>query len=184
MVEQNSVTEWIQAVRRKDEIAAEELWNRYFGQLMRVARSRMSRMPRSAYDEEDAALSTFRVLCGKLQQGNYLELGSRDELWNLMVKILVRKVGHRFVYESAEKRTRPESFGDLARAQTPATNPLASECDELLSQLGNINLEQVAIWKLEGFTNDEIATRLNRTRRTVQRMLELIRSIWQEKVID
>lgn len=184
MAEQNSVTEWIHAIRRKDDVAAGALWNRYFDRLMHIARSRMTNLPRSTYDEEDAALSTFRVLYGKLQQGNYGELGSRDELWNLMLKILIRKVGHRVVYEETEKRTPPGPPGHLADARASATNPMASECSELLSKLSSVDLEQVAIWKLEGYTNDEIALKLNRTRRTVQRMLELIRSIWQEQAID
>ena len=48
--------------------------------------------------------------------------------------------------------------------------------------LGDVNLEQVAVWKLEGFTNEEIALNLNRTRRTVQRMLNLVRELWQEEL--
>jgi DNA-binding CsgD family transcriptional regulator len=36
----------------------------------------------------------------------------------------------------------------------------------------------VALMKLEGLTNDEIAGRLGYSRRTIQRMLSLIRDVW------
>jgi hypothetical protein len=39
----------------------------------------------------------------------------------------------------------------------------------------------VAQWKLEGYTNDEIAARLGCVRRSVERMLQLIRHLWQEE---
>jgi phosphoglycolate phosphatase-like HAD superfamily hydrolase len=58
---------------------------------------------------------------------------------------------------------------------------IASTYEDLLSKLNDPNLEKVVIWKLDGHTNDEIAIRLNRTRRTVQRMLDLIRVIWLEE---
>jgi DNA-directed RNA polymerase specialized sigma24 family protein len=184
-IEEKSVTRWVQAVRAKDETAAEELWKRYFERLMQVARSRMSYLPRSTYDEEDAAISTFRVLYSKLQTGSYTQLGSRDELWHLMLKVLMRKIGHRAEYELADKRVPPGPRADAIELENlfsqEVTGEMAVGCKELLSKLRDTNLEQIAVWKLEGMTNEEIATKLNRTRRTVQRMLELIRAIWQEE---
>ena len=95
MCDSNSISLWIQAVRAGNEDAANELWQRYFSQLMKVARSRMATLPRAAYDEEDAAISTFRVLCQQLREGNYPDLADRDELWRLMLKVLLRKVSRR-----------------------------------------------------------------------------------------
>ncbi|HEY2154573.1 MAG TPA: ECF-type sigma factor, partial [Isosphaeraceae bacterium] len=40
--------------------------------------------------------------------------------------------------------------------------------------------QAVAIAKLEGLTNEQIAARLNRALRTVERRLKLIRKIWEE----
>ena len=40
----------------------------------------------------------------------------------------------------------------------------------------------LALWKLEGYTNDEIAGLMGYTRRTIQRMLAVIRQSWEAAV--
>ena len=180
---ENSVTSWIQAVRVGDEDSARLLWDRYFDSLMRIARSRMGTLPRATYDEEDAAISTFRVLCRRLQEGGYPELSDRNDLWQLMLTVIMRKIGHRAQYEFAEKRGGlTKEFSQVDESMIPCANTaeVAIEYQLLLAKLNDCNLERVAVLKLEGFTNEEIAVKLNRTRRTVQRMLDLIREILQE----
>jgi DNA-binding CsgD family transcriptional regulator len=51
----------------------------------------------------------------------------------------------------------------------------------LLEQLGDDTLRQVAVWRMEGFTRDEIAERLDCSRRTAARKLEAIRVIWSKE---
>ena len=41
-------------------------------------------------------------------------------------------------------------------------------------------LRQIALWKLEGYTNPEIAAKLDCTVRTVERKLERIRAYWEK----
>ena len=48
----------------------------------------------------------------------------------------------------------------------------------LLACLGDGELRSVALWKLEGLSNDEIAQRLGCVRRSVERKLQLIREVW------
>lgn len=180
---ETSVTMWINAVRQGDAAAAENLWQRYFHQLMTQARLRMTNVDRSGYDEEDAAISTFHILCSKLQEGQYASLADRDELWQLMLTVLIRKVGRRVKYQNATKRNHVRtSPTDYSVEELPAATSevISQECFELISLLKDPNLEQVALLKFEGYTNDEIAEKLNRTRRTIQRMLNLIRNLWQE----
>lgn len=188
MPNKQSVTLWITAVRRGDSAAAEKLWDRYFRQLMVQARRRMKNVQRSTYDEEDAALSTFRILCSKLHEGQYPTLSDREELWQLMLTVLVRKIGRRVKYQHAAKRidsnivNPPQALVQDLPAHT--SQQISLEFHELISKLGDPNLEQVALLKFEGYTNEEVATKLNRTRRTVQRMLNLIRELWKEEVED
>lgn len=187
MADENSVTFWIQAVRAGDSTAAQELWNRYFDKLMRLARARMNHLPKATYDEEDAAISTFQVLYRQLQNGSYPELSDRDELWQLMLTVMARKINRRAEYESAAKRSSnglPATPFDSAAVIDTTAVEVADECGALLTKLADPNLEQVALWKLDGFTNDEIAQKLNKTRRTVQRMLNLIREIWTNELLD
>jgi DNA-binding NarL/FixJ family response regulator len=55
---------------------------------------------------------------------------------------------------------------------------VAEEYERLLGRLGDEGLCQVAVGKMEGLANDEIAQRLGCSRRTVARKLETIRIIW------
>ena len=58
---------------------------------------------------------------------------------------------------------------------------LAEEVQRRLTAL-DADLRSVAVWKLEGYSNKEIAApdRLNCSERTVERKLELIRASWQQ----
>jgi DNA-directed RNA polymerase specialized sigma24 family protein len=55
---------------------------------------------------------------------------------------------------------------------------MAEECRRLLDGLGDDALREVAVARMEGYTNDEIADRLGCARRTVARRLDLIRKTW------
>ena len=55
---------------------------------------------------------------------------------------------------------------------------VADETAHLLDRLGDATLRQIALWRMEGYTSDEIAGRLGCARRTVARRLDLIRQIW------
>ena len=59
---------------------------------------------------------------------------------------------------------------------------IADEFQSLLARLEDDTLRSVALWKLEGFTNDEIAEKLECVPRTVERKLQLIRTLWQRSV--
>ena len=58
---------------------------------------------------------------------------------------------------------------------------MAEECSLLLSSLDE-ELQQVALAKMENYTNQEIAERLDCSISTVERSLRLIRKIWQREM--
>ena len=55
---------------------------------------------------------------------------------------------------------------------------MAEECRRLLDALDDESLKQVAVSRMEGYSNDEIAEQLGCARRTVARRLDLIRKTW------
>jgi DNA-directed RNA polymerase specialized sigma24 family protein len=61
---------------------------------------------------------------------------------------------------------------------------VAEEYRRLVAALPKQELRQIAQWKMEGDTNDEIAAKLKCALRTVERRLELIRSLWEGEVFD
>ena len=56
--------------------------------------------------------------------------------------------------------------------------------DRLFDQLDDDELRQIALHKLEGCTNEEIAGKIGRALPTVERRLRLIRERWQGEIGD
>jgi DNA-directed RNA polymerase specialized sigma24 family protein len=190
-----SVTTWIELLKQGDEAAAQQLWQRYFDQLVRLARGRLGPAFRRAADEEDVALSAFDSFCQGLRQGRFPRLNDRHDLWNILLKVTVRKAFRLARDETRLKRGgRPAEGGGPAAPPAPADIDLAllvgreptpevaaqvaDEYRRLHDSLPDDSLRAVMRAKLEGYTNPEIAARLGRTVRTVELKLKTIRALW------
>ena len=60
------------------------------------------------------------------------------------------------------------------------TIQVAEQCQRLFQRLGDPELQEIAQQKMEGYTNGEIAARMKRALRTVERKLQMIRQIWEQ----
>ena len=58
---------------------------------------------------------------------------------------------------------------------------MAEDCQRLFEALADESLRQIAQLKLEGYTNEEIAAKLDCATRTIERKLERIRAIWSQE---
>ena len=185
-----SVSHWIGRLRAGDQAAAQPLWERYFRQLVALARKRLQGTPRRAADEEDAALSAFDSVCRGIECLRFPQLVDRDDLWRLLVVITARKALALVRHENRQKRgggkvqAGAESDEDaLAQVLGPEPSPafaaqVAEECGRLLDLLTDPELRSIALWKLEGYTAEEIAGKLGCVPRTVERKLRVIRGLW------
>jgi DNA-directed RNA polymerase specialized sigma24 family protein len=190
------VTALIEHLRAGNHEAAQPLWERYYPRLVGLARERLRGTPRRAADEEDVALSAFDSFCRGVEQGRFPDLKDRDGLWALLVLITVRKAADLVQYNRRVRRGGGQVRGDsaLARpdgdtgsdglAQIEDADPtpdlaaqLAEELQGLLDRLGSDELRGIAAWKLEGYTNAEVAGRLGCATVSVERRLRLIRKI-------
>jgi DNA-directed RNA polymerase specialized sigma24 family protein len=191
-----SVTRWIGPLKAGDVEAAQALWDRYFAGLVRLARVRLRDAPRAVADEEDVALSAIHCLCRGAAAGRFPQLADRDNLWRLLATIAAQKAVDLQRRETREKRGGGGAHGevDLAAggaeadvvAQVVGREPspeFAAQLDEeyrrQLDRLEDDGLRQIAVWKMEGYDNDEIARRVGCGVRTVERKLGVIRAIWQ-----
>ena len=86
------VTFWLRQLEVGDEDAARLLWQRYYRELVELARARLGTTPRRVADEEDVALSVLRCLYEGAARGQFAELVNRGELWQLLAAITGRKV--------------------------------------------------------------------------------------------
>jgi DNA-directed RNA polymerase specialized sigma24 family protein len=173
-----------------DHAAAQPLWERYFQRLVDLARAKLQDRPRRAADEEDVALSAFDSFCRGLEHGRFPQLRDRNDLWKVLVVITARKALDLIEREARQKR------GGSLRVATPAeleqvvgaepTPAFAAQVAEqyrwLLQRLGDDELRAVAVWKMEGYTVEEIAGKLGCAARSVERKLRVIRSIWAEEI--
>jgi DNA-directed RNA polymerase specialized sigma24 family protein len=196
---EGSVTHWIDNLKGGDAAAAQPLWERYFARLVQLARAKLraTRHGSPVEDEEDAALSAFNSFCEGAARGRFPLLTDRDDLWKLLVIITARKACAQVQRRTRQKRgggtvvgvgdlagvdkdERPLAF-DLVIGHEPTPEfaaMVAEQYHRLLEGLGDESLRQVALDRMEGYTNDEIASRLGCARRTVARRLDLIRKIW------
>ena len=64
---------------------------------------------------------------------------------------------------------------------TPAfAAQVAEQLRRLLGRLDDPSLRSLALWKMEGFTNEEAAEKLSCSLATVERKLRLIRRAWEQ----
>jgi DNA-directed RNA polymerase specialized sigma24 family protein len=203
MAPDGSVSQWIDRLKAGDHAAAQQLWEGYFQRLVGLARARLQGLPRRAADEEDVALSAFASFCRGAERGRFPQLQDRDDLWKLLVTLTARKAAHlrrdqrrqkrgggavrgesALLPAAGESESEPEPALEqvLGQEPTPAlAAELAEQCQRLLGGLGDDELKAIALWKMEGDTNPEIAARLGCALSTVERRLRLIRQIWEQE---
>jgi RNA polymerase sigma factor (sigma-70 family) len=193
-----SVTQWLEELRAGNRDAARPLLDRYFPRLLGLARKRLQGVRLAAADEEDVAQSAFNSFCQGVARGHFPHLEDRDKLWALLVVITARKALDLRQKQQRLKRgggnvggesVLDEVFGDeegaagilqVAGAEaTPEQEAAEAEAvGRLLGLLPKDELRRVAVAKLEGLSNAEIAAELGYSDATVERRLKLIRAVW------
>ena len=197
----DGVTLWLRQLEAGDQDAARLLWQRYYRELVELARARLGQTPRRIADEEDIALSVLRSLCEGAAQGQFAAVVNRRELWQLLATITVRKVinqqrllkkqkrgGGRVRGDSVLEAKGGDSWGAgfdeiLGDAATPEVLAIAvEEYQRLMRALDDDRLRTIAERKLEGHQNEEIADRLGLACRSIERKLQRIRQIWEAEL--
>jgi DNA-directed RNA polymerase specialized sigma24 family protein len=194
MPSKGSVTRWLGQAQTGDAEAAQHLWQRYFGRLVALARLKLQGSPRGMADEEDVALSAFDSFYRGVEEGRFPRLNDRDNLWSLLVVITARKAGKLKRDQGRQKRggTREEAASpredDLELEEVIGREPsplfaalVAEECQRLLDSQADDETRTIALYKMEGYTNEEIAKKLDCAPRTVERKLSLIRGRWEKE---
>jgi DNA-directed RNA polymerase specialized sigma24 family protein len=184
-----SVTRFFRQLRDGDSAAANGLWERYFPRLVALARGTLARQPQRVSDAEDAAVSAFVSFWRRA--GDFTAVLNREDLWKLLGTITVRKALRQARRETTAKRgggrvvseaalNRPD--GSPLPLDEAAAGVLTADFDlhsaELLDAL-EPELRTIAVFRLLGHTNWEIATALGCTERKIERKLHIIRLQWE-----
>jgi RNA polymerase sigma-70 factor (ECF subfamily) len=172
--------------RQGDEDAARQIFDRYVGRLLQLARRHLSQRLASRVDPEDIVQSVFRTFFGRLKEGQFAFDG-QDDLCKLLVRITIHKTLRQVAFHKAAKRDpcqetdqgqhhRDQLFTLLDREPTPeATVAFLDQLEHLLEGL-RPEERRILELRLRGYSNEEITRELGLYDRKIRRLAEQIRA--------
>jgi RNA polymerase sigma-70 factor (ECF subfamily) len=187
MADDNTFARLMVRLRSGEDAAAREVFERFAGRLVALARRRFNRLLARKVDPEDVVQSAFKSFFVRHRAGK-LTVGGCDGLWNLLTLITLRKCADRAEYFRADRRdatreaTSPAS-GDgpaawlvaLDREPRPEEAVILAETVEHLFRDVSAHERPILELSLQGYTAVEISDRLGRAERSVRRLRERIR---------
>ncbi len=185
--EKGSVSHLIAQAKEGDETALAELHARYWPKLVSIARRRLNGAPLRDRDPEDVAQSAFIAFYTSLKAERLPELANRHQLLALLSHIVACKAAN----EIKRGLTQKQGGGQVVNAttltvladggdHTPLQEAILNDCYEFYINALCESLREFAELHLAGFTNREIAERLDCVERTVERKIALMRMRWRE----
>lgn len=199
MASVGEITCLLERLKEGDRSSVRHLWERYFSQLVRIARGRLQGLPDHLADHENIALSAFKSFCLAADRNRFPKLDDSDDLWQVLLMLVRDKAadlwqrhtrqGRDFRRETSLASLTPDAseVGSLLDLiHNPEPDPqlaaeVAEECEQLLSLLPDEQMRCIAVLKMEGWTNPEIAEQLDCAPVTVARKLSRIRRLWQKQ---
>jgi DNA-directed RNA polymerase specialized sigma24 family protein len=148
----------------------------------------------AAVDADDVLVSVFDRFFRAAREDRFARLQDRDDLWQILLMLTERKAADQVRRAAAVKRggnARASAGSDgeptnVAQLSDPAPGPefAAAFNDSLARAIGRLtdeNTREVALLRMEGYENREIAGRLQISLSSVERKLRVIREVWQEE---
>lgn len=188
----HSITEQIAALKNGDEQAVRLIWDRFYNRVCALARQRLLNTRKREFDEEDIAQSAFQALLMGAQNGSFRQLHSRNDIWQLLAVITSRKVANMRRRQGTRNEAGESALAHGIDGQVGGNDvlgnssneefveTLTSACEALFAKL-DARLQTVALLKFKGHTNAEIGESLNRSEKSVERYLKMIRESWSEE---
>jgi RNA polymerase sigma-70 factor (ECF subfamily) len=178
-------------LRQGDEAAALEVFNRFVYRLVALARSQFDTWLRGREDPEDVVQSVYRSFFTRFTAGQF-DVANWESLWGLLALITLRKCANRAEYFQAARRDyrregaqgSSKESGQPFDAADPEPSPLEAvllteTLERLLGSLAQRE-RQIVQLHLEGCEIAAISTQVERSQRTVRRVLELARRQLEE----
>jgi RNA polymerase sigma-70 factor (ECF subfamily) len=170
-------------LRHGDEAAAAQLYRRYAARLHGLADRQMSAGIRRTHEPDDIVQSAFRSLFRGVASGSY-QAPEGNSLWSLLAIIAIHKVRRK---ASRDKSVAANSFQGPDGEPSSSTEFEATVSEQQFeSSLGEAieflqpQEREIVELRVQGFTVEEISSRIGRSGRTIERTLQRIR----EKLSD
>src|SRR5258705_7448530 len=103
MADDDTFSRLMARLRSGEDAAAREVFERFAGRLVAMARGRFNRLLARKVDPEDVVQSAFKSFFVRHRAGR-LDVGDWDGLWNLLALITLRKCADRAEYFLADRR--------------------------------------------------------------------------------
>lgn len=181
------------------ERAARRIWVRLEPRLLKLVRRRLNPRIRVRTDEDDIVQSMFKSFFAVAHDGDRALPADRDELWRLLVWMAMCKIAntaHKHQALRRDVRREDPSVGSPGPSGSKLASWMAEledrdsrspeeavifheEFDRLLGKLPE-QLQQIFVWKLQDHTNAEIGRMINRTERTVELKMQIIRKTLEQ----
>jgi RNA polymerase sigma factor (sigma-70 family) len=179
----------VRQYRAGSETAADELYRRYAGRLRRLAWIKSMRSRDRRVDDSDIVQSVFRRFFIAARRGDY-DIPQGEDLWNLLLVIALNKIRNAVEFEQSAKRdarrtvsmeSAQDAATDIQSREDSATSFLRICVGEAMERLPADYAAAVQA-RMEGYEVQEIARRLSRSKRTVERILQESRVLLREYI--
>jgi len=170
---------WVQGFRDGDADLIAEFWNEYEVRLRRLAERNLGQQMRRRVGSEDVVQSVFRTFLRRAHQDEF-ELTDGQSLAALLSTITLNKIREKVRYHTRQKRGIDrerylDALADLAgKETTPDETAAFHEVEEMICDF-NQDEQHIIQLRLENYTHQEIAQRLQCSERTVRRLVNRIR---------
>lgn len=187
--------ELVELCRQGDQDAADELFNQYVSRLVALARSHLSPKMNARVDPEDIVQSAYRSFFIRSRKGNF-SFDEGGDLWRLLAAMTLNKLHRQVERHTAEKRSVDREKGNsdpelvgfdpkmLSKDPSPDDVLIAAEKIEDLMKDYQDPQRSMLEQRLQGYTFEEIASKVNRSERTVRRFFDSLKAQLREQIDD
>ena len=169
----------LEAFRSGQMDASTRLYLKYADRLIGMTARKSSSELAAKVDPEDIVQSVFRTFFRRVEKGQY-DVPEGEDIWKLLLVITLNKIRAVVAFNRAAKRdmrrTRSDAMVEEAVAKADDKDEIALATlriviDELLSDQLAVN-QTIIRQRIEGYDILEIAQNVNRSKRTVERVLQ------------
>lgn len=173
----------LRRLRHGNQDAATQLYLRYADRLRILARAECSPDLARRVDVDDIVQSVFSSFFRGVGQGYYV-VPHGDELWKLFLVIALNKIRAKGAYHRAAKRDiRMTTGGEFLNDWSPSGHEASETAHTFLKMvideaLGDLpaSQQQMIRLRIEGYEVADIAIQAQRSKRTVERVLQEFRN--------
>jgi RNA polymerase sigma-70 factor (ECF subfamily) len=168
----------VQRIREGDDDAATLFYERYAGRVMGFVQTQASGRLKQQVEPEDLVQSIFKSVFRGMESRGY-DAPQGGTLWQLIAVVAIHKVRKNAARRNAAKRDARrtqslDSVDDINGSETESTQEMELAVREAITSL-SAQEQAVVNLRLQGYSVEEIAEKLERSQRTVERRLQQAR---------